>query len=142
MGGEMHLTEQEEEHFPWCFSLRKSRLDIQTQKCLPRKKNWFNGFIWSLPYGMISSIFIIVWLDGALDYCLADCWCCVLLPPSKEISRMGLTLCQFIKHPHSFRNFSFIMLSYLGFCLNGALIRSIKKNNEWCLFEIWLSKYN
>lgn len=91
---------------------------------------------------MISSIFIVVWLDGAPDYCWVDCWCCVLLSPSKEIYGMGLPLCQFMKHPHTLRNLSFIMLSYLAFCLDSAPIRSIRKNNSECLFEIWLSKYN
>lgn len=48
---------------------------------------------------------------------------------------MGIPLCQFMEHPHSFRNLSFIMLFYLAFSLHGALIRSIRRNNKGCLFE-------
>lgn len=110
---------------PQEFSLGHTDTE-KKQVIYPRKKEVISELQRFSP--VLSNIFIIVRLDCALDYYLVDYWC-VLLPPSKEICRMGFPLCQFMKHPHSLRNLIFIMLIYLVFCLDSTPIRSIRKNN-------------
>lgn len=102
------------------------------------KKKLFKIFIQSLPYAMISSIFFfffffIRWCPRLLFSGLL--MLCFIITLKRDLWNR-ITLTPIYEAPYTLRNLSFKMPFYLAFCQDSAPIRSIRKNNSGCIFEI------